>query len=214
MSPQKPPSDVPEYGRIEPEKSMPTGPQSKPDAKAFESYMNEKAEKPEGQEAPSPLQLPSGKEQQAAIAPSIDTLQGQISETTTKLNDIKDKLQTPNLNLKNSHQKLLNTKLTEANDHLQKATEYLGTNEITPTPIPEDAGPVTKFLGYLTDGQNRLNQAKEQLKQISAKKGQLQPAEMMLIQINLSQAQQEIEFSSVLLSKVTDALKQTLSIQL
>jgi hypothetical protein len=36
----------------------------------------------------------------------------------------------------------------------------------------------------------------------------------MLIQINLAQAQQEIEFSSILLSKVTDALKQTLSIQL
>ena len=211
MATPKPPSDVPEFGKIDPNKNLEQEAKSKPDTKAFESLMKEKPESGKT-EQPSPMDLAAS--QQAAITPSSDTLIGQVNTTQTQINDIKDKLNTPNLQLKNSHQKLLNSKLTEANEHLQKASDYLGANDITPTQIPGDATPITKFLGYLTDGQNRLLLAKERLHNISAQGGTLQPSEMMLIQINLSQAQQEVEFSSVLLSKVTDALKQTLSIQL
>ena len=145
---------------------------------------------------------------------TTDTLLGQVNTSQTHLNNIQNSLNTPNLTLKNSHQKLLNTKLQESNDHLRKASEYLGAQTLPPTEIPPDAEPVGRFLGYITDGQNQLLEAKRKLQEMSAKGGQIAPSQMMLIQVNLAQAQQEIEFSSVLLSKVVDALKQTLSIQL
>ena len=206
-----PKPDIPEYGRIEPAgKPIEQEFQNKPDTKAFESLMEKETEAPKSQI--SPMQL--AQNQQGNVLATTESLLGQVDATALQMDEIRNKLNTPDLTLKNSHQKLLNSKLTEANEHLQKASEYLGGKEISPTSIPSDATPIAKFLGYLTDGQNRLLAAKHQLSDISAKGGELQPSEMMLIQINLSQAQQEIEFSSVLLSKVTDALKQTLSIQL
>jgi hypothetical protein len=205
-----PKPDIPPFGKIEPSKSLEQETQTKPDTKAFESLMQKETEPTKSQV--SPMQL--AQLQQSGVASTPESLLGQVNSTAIQMDDIRNRLNTPDLTLKNSHQKLLNSKLTEANEHLQKASEYLGAEEINPTQLPDDVTPVAKFLGYLTDGQNRLLAAKQQLSSISAKGGELHPSEMMLIQINLSQAQQEIEFSSVLLSKVTDALKQTLSIQL
>lgn len=210
MAPSQPLPDIPEFGKIESGKSIQPERTTIPDTKTFESLMKgEEAAETKGQISPMELA-----KEQMATSPTADSLLSQVNSTQNQINDIKDKLNTPNLNLKNSHQKLLNSKISEANDHLQKANEYLGTEEITPSQIPENATPITKFLSYLTDGQDRLLMAQQRLKEISSKKEQLQPSEMMLIQINLAQAQQEIEFSSVLLGRVTDALKQTLSIQL
>lgn len=210
MARPNPASDVPEFGRIEPNKALEQEAQIKPDTKAFESLMRKETEPSKSQV--SPMQL--AQMQQAGISSTTESLLGQVNATTTQINDIRNKLNTPDLTLKNSHQKLLNSKLNDANSHLQKASEYLGANDINPTQIADDTTPIAKFLGYLTDGQNRLIAAKQQLSYISSKGGELHPSEMMLIQINLSQAQQEIEFSSILLGKVTDALKQTLSMQL
>lgn len=210
MATPKPTPDVPEFGKIEPGKPLqPEGP-SRPDVKAFESFMQEEAGPSKAQ--PSPMQL--AQMQQSGITATTESLLGQVNAASNQIGELRNRLNTPDLTLKNSHQKLLNSKLTEANDHLQKATEYLGAEDISPTQVAEDTTPVTKFLGYLTDGENRLLSAKQQLSSLSAKGGELQPSEMMLVQINIAQAQQEIEFSSLLLSKVTDALKQTLSIQL
>jgi hypothetical protein len=206
-----PPSDVPEFGRIEPEKRIEPEITSKPDTKTFESLMEEKPP-PTQAEGPSPMQLSQA--QMSGLTPTFDSLIGQVSSSQTQLNSMRDKLNTPNLTLKNSHQKLLDSKLSEANNHLQRAAQYMGAEEIPESKIAEDATPIAKFLGYLTDGQNRLELTKQKLQGLSASGTTLQPGEMMLIQINLAQAQQEIEFSSVLLSKVTDALKQILTIQL
>lgn len=208
MSLPKP--DIPEFGKIEPGKPLQPEVPSRPDTKAFQSFMQEEAGPSKAQI--SPMQL--AQMQQGGITATADSILGQVNATSNQINELRNKLNTPDLTLKNSHQKLLNSKLSEANEHLQKATEYLGAEEVPPTEISEDTTPIAKFLGYLTDGENRLLATKQQLSSLSSKGGELHPSEMMLVQINLAQAQQEIEFSSLLLSKVTDALKQTLSIQL
>jgi hypothetical protein len=178
-----------------------------PNKAAFDSLMEPNKPSLEGV---SPMDLSAQKQ----ITPTFDSVLNQINQTTNLQNDIREKLGTPNLTLKNSQQKLLNSKLSESINHLQNAAEYMGAPKITPTKTPSGSDPVAKFLGYLTDGQNQLLQTKKTLEDIQAKGGDMKPSQMMLVQVNLSQAQQEIEFSSVLLSKVVDALKQTLSIQL
>ena len=152
--------------------------------------------------------------QQASILPTNQSLLDQINASSGHLDNIKKNLDTPQLTLKDSHQQLLDSKLSASNQHIQKASDYLGANKVSTTQLPDDTTPVAKFLGYVTDGENQLLEAKRKLKDIQSKGGELKPSEMMLVQINLSQAQQEIEFSSTLLSKVVDSLKQILSTQL
>jgi hypothetical protein len=43
---------------------------------------------------------------------------------------------------------------------------------------------------------------------------QMSPADFLIVQIRMSQAQQEIEYSSLLLGKVIDSIRTTLSIQI
>jgi len=78
---------------------------------------------------------------------------------------------------------------------------------------PPGAGPLERFISLVSDGQNRLQQVRENLSQMG-KKGQLSPRDYLLIQIKLSAAQQEIEYTSVLLGKMVDTLKTTLNIQI
>ncbi len=201
--------DVPEYGKIEPGKSVekPT-PGEMPDKSAFDAAMQPTQVAPA--EKLSPMEIASQKQ----TIPTIDSVLNQINQTVNLQNDIRDKLQTPNLTLKNSQQKLLNSKLSESVTHLENAAEYMGAPKAQVSKTPPGSDPVTKFLGYLTSGQNQLLATKQTLEDIQAKGGEMKASQMMLVQVNLAQAQQQIEFSSLLLGKVVDALKQTLSIQL
>ncbi|OGN65829.1 MAG: hypothetical protein A2888_01445 [Chlamydiae bacterium RIFCSPLOWO2_01_FULL_28_7] len=160
----------------------------------------------------SPMELA----QKSAIsqAPTYQTILAQTQNTRDTLGEIEKQLKTPDLKLKKSHQELLNTKLTNANEHLDDANNILNAKETKPSQIPGNANPAVKFLGYITDGQNKLVEAQNQLSAISNSNKEMRPADMLLIQVKLSQAQQEIEYSTVLLSKVIDSLKQILNIQL
>ena len=208
----KAPTQPPEFGDIEPTK--PTGqkfPKSPPDREAFEAYMEEpiKSEKTEPGKQISPMELSS----KTQIPPTPENLLTQVDSTNNIIGDIQGKLQTSKLKLKNSHQRLLDNKLSQSVNHLQKAADNLGAKKVN-IPVSEDDRPIAKFLGYLSGGQQQLIEAKKKLQEMQAQGKKLSPSEMLLVQVNLSQAQQQIEFSSVLLSKVVDALKQTLNIQL
>jgi hypothetical protein len=209
----KSPTEPASFGEIEPTK--PPGekfPKSPPDREAFESYMEEgpAATAPSGK-AISPMELGP---QASGVPPTPENLLEQVDNTNNKIDFIKQNLQTPNLALKNSHQRLLDSKISQSFYHAQKAAEHLGATKIPEPKTPETSTPVAKFLGYLSGGQEQLLEAKKKLQQIQASGKQLTPSQMLLVQVNLAQAQQQIEFSSVLLSKVVDALKQTINIQL
>lgn len=201
--------DVPNPEKIVPQKGPEFERMSEPDVGAFQKFM----EKPLTTEKiePSPIELAR---QSSALSPTFDTLNGQILISNNQLSDIRNDLNTPNLKFKNSHERLLTTKLNDAFDHIQKASNYLGAPQIKQTEIPQDAQPVLKFLSFITDGQNQLLQAKQRLEELQGKGEEMKPGEMMLVQVNLAQAQQEIEFASLLLSKLVDALKQTITIQI
>lgn len=208
------PSEASEPSKIGGEPTKP-GKISQPDTSAFEAY---KEGAPEASPTPSASQIsPMDLASKTGISttPSYQTLLAQASNAHDTLGEVQKNLNTPNLKLKKSQTDLLNTKLNNANKYLTTANQKLGAKAPPQTQIPKSANPVAKFVGLVSDGQNKLIEAQNQIKNLSAKpEGTLNPGDMLLIQVKLAQAQQEIEYSSVLLSKVVDSLKQILNIQI
>lgn len=147
--------------------------------------------------------------------PSLDTLLGQINSTSSVLGDVQNQLHTKNLKLKPSHKYLLRSKLNHANENIQLAAKKAGI-EIKNNPLATSTrqSPVTKFLNLISDGQNQLNQTQNLLQNMKLKGGSLAPGDLLLIQVKLAKAQQEIEYSSVLLSKAVDDIKTMFNVQL
>ncbi len=202
------PSGVPKDKSVEGDKTV------TPDKSAFQSEMKEapSAGKAQAGQEISPMELQS----KAGISttPSFQTLLSQSANARDTLGEVEKNLKTPNLKLKRSQSQLLNTKLSNANDHLKAANEKLGAKLPPDTQVPKNADPVSRYLSMVTDGQNKLQEAQNQIQSLNEKGQALQPGELLLVQVKLAQAQQEIEYSSVLLSQVVGSLKQILNIQL
>jgi hypothetical protein len=208
------PENIPGSGKI----NKPTGFEKipiKPNKETFQSYMKEApGDKALPSEKPiSPMDLAKSTSPQAAGV-SMDSLLGQVDTTNNTINTLQNNLNSPNLKFKHSQQRLLDNKLTEAKSHINTASDKLGAPQLPSTKVPAGSTPVVKFLNYVTDSQNQMMAAKKQLQEISAKGKPIQPSDMLLIQVKLAQAQQELEYSSVLVSKVVDVIKQTINIQI
>lgn len=200
--------------KIEPLKDIEKGEATEqPSSTEFRSYMEEK---PGGSGATAgarttPIEL--AKTPTLTGTPTVDSLLSQISSAQNNINSIRSNLNTPNLTLKRSEQYLLKTKLTDANNQVKGASTILGAQISSPS-AATTGGPLAKVLGYLTDGENQLASAQSRLKEMAADKKPLNPAELLLVQTKLSQAQQAIEYSSVLVSKAVDIMKQIMATQI
>ncbi len=212
-----PTPDIPGYGKVEPTKGFDKETHLKPpDTQAFQSYMKEPMQKqtPEtANERISPMELAkAGAPKQGA--PTLDNFLNQIQSTTSQIENMQNNLATPNLRFKSSQSRLFESKLGDARSHIVSASQKLGAPLVPETVIPPGSGPVFKFISMLTDGQRQLLEARAQVEKFKTKGNNLAPGDMLLIQIKLSQAQQEIEYSSILLSKVVDIVKQMINIQI
>lgn len=211
-----PTPDISGYGKVEPTKGFENeGNLKTPDRQTFQSYMKEPTPTPAGEMAEkiSPIDLAKANMPKQA-APTLDNFLGQIQSTTSQIENMQNNLGTPNLRFKSSQARLLESKLTDANTHISSASQKMGLPSMPQTNIPPGSGPVFKFLSMLTDGQRQLLAAKAQVEKFKSSGQALNPGDMLLIQIKLSQAQQEIEYSSILLSKVVDIVKQMINIQI
>ena len=209
------PENIPGSNKINKPDTYEQKPSIKPNKEAFQSYMKETPTENTvntGQEV-SPMDLAKSTTPQAAGV-SMDSLLGQTDNTANTINSLQNNLNTPNLKFKHSQQRLLDNKLTDAQSHINTASEKLGAPILPKTKVPAGSRPVVKFLSYVTDGQNQILAAKKQLQAIKAKGQALKPTDMLLVQVKLAQAQQELEYSSVLVSKVVDVIKQTINIQI
>lgn len=160
----------------------------------------------------SPFDVAQG--QVLAAGPTYQTIQTQAKAAQTALGDISTQLNTPNLKLRQSSKYILKNKLASAGAMIRSASSKLGAPEQPPSEVPSGAGPIQRFLALVTDGQNQLEAAQEQVKALQSKGDALSPADMLLVQIKLNKAQQEIEYSSLLLSKAVDDMKTMMNIQL
>ncbi|MBI5346871.1 MAG: hypothetical protein HZB76_07010, partial [Chlamydiae bacterium] len=188
--------------KIGKDKGLESDKSGKPDSGSFQSYLKEAPGKPATPSEISQMELAS--KSAISTTPSFQSLLGQVSNAQDSLGEIEKNIKTPQLAFKRSQEKLLNSKLNDANDHLKSAVEKLGGNVPSPTDVDKKGGPLAKFVGLLTDGQNKLLAAQNQISAMSKQGKSLSAPDMLLVQVKLSQAQQEIEYSSILLSKVVD----------
>lgn len=215
-TPETPPPDK-SPDRITPPKSTEADqvirqPQS---GTGFESYMQRgagprgAAETPGG---PTPMELTRPSAMQTA-GPSLNTLLAQANVAQDSLGTVEQQLNTPNLRFKRSQAHLLKNKLTDAQTYTRAVAAKLGV-ETPPKQLPPGSGVLERFLGYVGDGQDQMAAVQNKLQDMASSNQQLNAADMMLIQAKMNIAQQEIEFSSTLLSKVVSSITTIMGIQL
>ena len=74
---------------------------------------------------------------------------------------------------------------------------------------------IPRFLAMVNQGQDQLAAVQKQIDDLSKKSpDQINPGEMMSIQVKMGLAQQEIEYTSILLSKVIQSVTQIINTQL
>ena len=107
----------------------------------------------------------------------------------------------------------MRNKLEGATDSLRAANAKMGAD--TAPDFPKAApGPMERFLNFVNDGESMLQSAQQKLKDMKTTGGQMSPADYLFIQIKMGQADQEIDYSSTLLSKVIYSLKTIMNTQL
>jgi hypothetical protein len=208
------PDDISRTPDIQPSKpvSGDEGPQKSPQ-KPFESYMQEGGKTAQAGGKVSPFDL-AGQAGGAGKAASMDTVLGQMNAASGALGDLQNKLNTKNLKLKQSQKYLLRNKLSEANSQIRGAAEKSGVKMDTPPPSMTRQNPIARFLGLITDGQNQLNRAEENLKKLHKSGKSLDSGRLMLIQVKLAKAQREIEYAGVLLQKAVSDIQTLFNIQI
>jgi hypothetical protein len=161
----------------------------------------------------SPFALMQG-QPPLAQAPTLDTLVSQVNNAQSTLGDINSQLNTPNLKLKASTKYLVKSKMADANDNLRTFNAKLGAQAPEEPDISKFTGPLGRFFAYLTDGQNQMEAAKQQLQNLKSQGSNISPGDFLLVQVKLNKAQQLLEFTSVLLSNAVSDIKQLMQVQL
>lgn len=139
-------------------------------------------------------------------------LVAQAQEVIGKIEDIKQKLSTPNLELKKSVQGLLKNKLSHIDDSLRIALTKAGVEYKVPNKADVSANPIERFLGYLTNGQAQLQNLTTDVQTFAASK-ELSPAVMLAVQVKVGYIQQELEFFTNLLNKALESTKTIMNVQ-
>lgn len=144
---------------------------------------------------------------------SPTALIAQAQETVAKMEELKQKLKTPNLEIKSSVQEQLRNKLSHIDDNLKIALNRSGI-EYTPPPKPiEGSTPIDRFLGYLTDSQNKINTITDDINRFAAPGVQVSPATMLVLQMKVGVVQQEVELFSAVLNKSLESTKTIMNVQ-
>jgi hypothetical protein len=196
------------------EEKMPGGPTpGQAPGQSFESYMEKAKGKPEAQgQTVSPFDLAKARTP-LMQGPTFDSLIAQAKSAHTMLGDINTDLQTKNLKLKPSERHLLRSKLQNANGYLKAANVDLGVKPPPPPPSSK-GGVIGKLLDLITEGQNNLSASQGELADLSKKGEMTNPIAYLGIQLKMAQAQQEIEYASIMLSNAVSAFKTLFNVQL
>jgi hypothetical protein len=131
----------------------------------------------------------------------------------SQIEQVKDKLKTPDLNLKGSYQTLLQNKLTHIDENLRIALSKAGVEYKVPEVQPKSSNPIDRFLGFLTDGQYQLQHLSKDLEGIANQRGQISPASMLAIQVKVTFITQELEFFTSVLNKALESTKTIMNVQ-
>ncbi len=211
------PEEISSATNIDPTKSIQSEEQEQPKpSQSFDSFMKEGGPQTPGAktEGPSPFDLAAQGKAAVSTGPTHESVLGQMNSTASVLGDLQSQLNNKNLNLRQSQKYLLRNKLTSANQNIRTAAQKTGADVGPPVQQFNRKNPVNKFLGLLADSQNQLSNAQTKIKELNSNGMSMNPGDLLLIQVKLAKAQQELEYSSVLLSTAVSDIKTLFNIQL
>lgn len=207
------PTDIDKIDELTPVEG-PGGGKKMPKEGEFASMMKEEKTSTQPGATPnkiSPMEL--GEQNKISTKPpTFEDIHNQMKTVSGSLGDVQNQLQTKGLKLKQSQKYLLRNKLTTANDQIRQVAKKVGVDTGPPPDLSGKKSPITKFLSLVADGQNQLNSATAEVQKLNDSK-QMNPGDFLLIQLKLQKAQQELDYSSVLLGKAVDMIKQLFNIQ-
>lgn len=209
------PKRVPDAERIDATPSIQPGEEA-PEQGKFASYMQQtpSTEAQTGSaKVPSPMEI-NQTNPVSSQPPTQESLKGQINSVSSSLGDVQNQLSTQNLQLKQSQKYLLRNKLQDANDHIRGAVEKLGGDPGEEVNLRAKKNPIAKFLALVADGQDQLNNAAGLVNNLNASGKAINPGELLLVQVKLQKAQQELDYTSVLLGKAVDVIKTLFNVQI
>lgn len=222
-------------GSISPTKAIPqegVSSQDQPD-QSFKNLVNQTTQT--NTSKPSPMNV-------AATNPGVQPTQANPQNLLAnmqlvfgQMKNLGAALQTPGLKLNPRTSRLVDAKLKRAKDHInyvsskvnvgdegeqQKPKEdpkkSIGSVDEVPSKKGAQDATVSKFIGYVTDGQSQLESAMSNVSKMKMDKNNpgIVLQNIFGMQVKLYRAQVEIEFSSAVIQKAIDDLKTIMSVQL
>ena len=145
---------------------------------------------------------------------SPDTIIQKAHGAIAQIEDVKEKLAQPNVEIKESVQTLLTNKLSHIDESLKVALNRAGSEYTAPVASnTSPQNPIERFLGFLTHSQYQLQQLSNDVNQMHLNKTEISPGSMLAIQIKVGYVQQEIEFFTALLNKTLESTKTIMNVQ-
>jgi hypothetical protein len=145
--------------------------------------------------------------------PTANDIVTQTQDVIGKIDTLKEKLATPNLEISGPVKNILRNKLEHIDESLKIAISKAG-GEYQPFEKPTGLmSPLDRFIGLLQHGQSQLDNLSTTVTALQDKNGQLSPANMLLIQIKVSQISQEIELFTSMLNKALESTKAIMNVQ-
>lgn len=194
-----------------------------PNRERFKALMQTETRTTKAVEAGAPgVQKPSVMEEAGKVGGKVDPTQkasvqeivAQTDTVTKRIESLKEKLKTSQLDLKPSVQTLLRKRLQHIDESIQAALSKTGV-ESKEAPVEKGEGlvnPIQRFLGLLAHGQNELDHLAAAVSSVGAS-SELSPAAMLAIQIKVGRVQQELELFTSLLNKALESTKTIMNVQ-
>ncbi len=181
----------------------------------FKQYMQTEESSPANKGSiPSPMDIANLQKTAASSPPTIESIQAQMATTSGSLGDIKSKLHEKNLKLKASDKYLIRKKLTNASDHISAAAKHVGVDtENFDAKLNRSKNPIARFLSMVSDGQHQMLQAADTIRNLNANGKSINPGQLLLVQIKLQKAQQELNYTSTILGNATSMIKTLFNVQ-
>jgi hypothetical protein len=144
-----------------------------------------------------------------------DTLTAETQNVISQIDQIKESLSDPNLQLKGSVQTLMNSKLEHIDESLKAALENLGSSSEykSPAGLPSMANPLERFIGFLTHSQYHLDHINDDVAALALNGKELSPAAILAVQVKVTMVGQQLEFFTSCLNKALESTKTVMNVQ-
>lgn len=150
----------------------------------------------------------------------VDSLKGvsqqdflaQAGDVLKQIDELKSRLDKPGLHLQQDSQNALKNKLEHVDNNLKVALDQAGVEYKSPE-VNKIENPIERFLGFLTDGQNKLSTLANDVNTMHLRRDQISPATMLQMQVKVGLIQQELEFFTSVLNKALESTKTIMNVQ-